>query len=148
MSETTPAFSIQRSYIFGLGKWLQSLALSGRESRERTKFIETLNTELQEIDLVRMEIIKKYAEIDPDTKEPMMKEEDGSSHYVVPDEKMADFSDEFKKYLEEDFTMTIDGNIQRLKIVKSIVLDTPEKIDSSVAEAYDKWCDAFEKVEV
>lgn len=147
MSEN-PTFAIQRKYILGLGKWLQTLALSGRESRERTKFVESIAEEVKESELVRLEVIKKYAEMDEDTKELVLKEENGSQHYVIPDEKLPLFQEEIAKYMDEDFVISGEGNRQRLRTIKSVVLDTQEKIEGDMAIDYDKWCEAFEKVEV
>lgn len=146
----TPTFSIPRKYILGLGKWLQTLSLFGRESRERTKFVETLSEEIKESEQVRLEVLKKYADLDPETKEPIIikNETDGSQHYQVPDEKISNFAEEMGKYLEEDFVISGEGNKQRLKNIKEIVLNTQEKIDPAIAADYDKWCEALEKVEV
>ena len=149
MSDSNPTFSIQRKYVLGLGRWLQTLSLYGRESRERTKFVELLSEEVKEHEAMRLDILKKYADLDPVTKEPIViTSEDKSEHFQIPDEKLKEFSDEMVEYLEEDFTVSGDGNKQRLKTLKTVVLDTPEKIDPQVAGEYDKWCEAFEKVEV
>lgn len=143
----TQKFEIKRKYILGLGRWLQGLTLSGRESRERTKFVESLADEVKESEAMRLEVLKKYAEIDPETKEPVTKEENGSVHFVIPDEEMSKFADEMNTYLEDNFVVEGEGNIQRLKVVKNIVLNTDEKITPEFSNDYDKWCEAFEKVE-
>ncbi len=132
----------------GLGQWLSNLSLVGRESRERSKFVETLAAELKEAEETRLEIVKKFAEVD-DKGEPVIKEDDdGKTHYSVPDEKMSEFTAELQAYLNENFVVDGEGNRQRLRVVKSIVLDTQEKIEPAQAPEYAIWCEAFEKVEV
>lgn len=143
MSE--PSFTIKHRYVLGLGMWLSKLALIGRESRERTKFVEMLQEDLNEIEKMRLEILKKYADKDDKGELVMIEEEETKSKkYSIPDEKMSEFNNEYMSFLDEDFVISGPGNIQRLKIVKSIVLDTQEKIAPELASNYNVWCESFE----
>ena len=137
-------FTLKRKYILGLGNWLQTLSLQGQESRNRTKFVEELSNELKEVDLMRLEIIKKYASKEENGDLVMIENSDGSKHYDIPEDKMEEFQKEFAEYLESDFEMGGAGTKTRLEIVKDIVLNTTEKIDPKIASDYDAWCDAFE----
>ena len=148
MSDSNPTFKIQKKYILGLGNWLNSLSLVGRESRERTKFVEMLAEDSKENELMRVELVKKYAETDATGELVIVKDEKEGEHYNIPDDKMSEFQKEMMKYLDEDFVIQGEGNKQRLNTVKSIVLDTQEKISGQFAVQYDAWCDAFEKMEV
>lgn len=144
-----PTLKMQRKYALGLGQWLNSLALIGRESRERTKFVELLSEEVKENEAMRLEVIKKFAEKD-DKGEPVIVEgdENKAAHFAVPDDKLADFNKEMLAYLDEEFVISGEGLKNRLMIVKSIVLNTTEKIEPNIASEYDKWCEAFEKMEI
>lgn len=138
--------TIKRKYLFGLGTWLQSLSLTGQESRNRTKFIEEINDEVKENELTRLEILKKYADVDKDGNLEVTVKEDESKHYHVPDEKVAEFQKEYVDFLESDLTIGGPGLKTRLEIVRNIVLNTQEKIDPDFATDYNAWCDAFEAI--
>lgn len=145
MSE--PTFTIKRKYLLGLGMWLQGLSLYGRESRERTKFVEQLAEEVKENEAMRLELVNKYSEKEEDGVTPKLTGEDDKKTYVIPEDKLPEFSKEVADYLDENFVMSIEGNKERLKKVKFIVLDTNEKIDPKIASDYDKWCEAFEALQ-
>ena len=135
---------IKNKYVLSLARWLANLSLSGQESRNRTKFVEALSEQEKENEEMRLEILKKYAEVDEETKELKMVEENGAKHYVIPDEDTAKFTKEFTDYIDQDFIMEGEGLKTRLTMVSSIVLNTTEKIVPELATDYDKWCEAFE----
>lgn len=146
---TDPTFMLSNRYVLGLAQWLANLALVGRESRERTKFVEALQEQLKEIDAMRLEMIKKYADKDKDGEPIKIKEEGQEERFSVSDAKLKEFEKEYMEYIDEStFILGGPGNIQRLKIVKEIVLNTEEKITGPLASDYSKWCDAFETIEV
>lgn len=148
MSEN-PSFAIKNRYILGLGMWLQGLSLVGRESRERTKFVESISAQVRDNEAMRLEILKKYADKDEDGELKLIEDEDTKEKmYHIDDKELPEFNKEMNNYLDEDFIISGEGNIQRLKIVKSVVLDTQEKIDPKMAVEYDKWCEAFDAVSV
>lgn len=145
MADST--FKLKRKYLLGLGMWLQGLSLYGRESRERTKFVEQLAEEVKENEAMRLEIVNKYAEKEEDGKTLKLAGEGDKKSYVIPPIEMASFSKEVSDYLEEDFVMPIEGNSERLKKLKFIVLDCNEKIDPKIATDYAAWADSFEAVQ-
>ena len=128
----------------GLGNWLQTLSLSGQDSRNRTKFVEMLAEEVKENEATRLEILKKYAVLDDKGEPVMVKTGDGKDHYDIPDDKLPEFQTEFIKYLNEDFVCGGVGLKTRLQAVKEIVLNTKVEIDPQIAGDYDSWCDAFD----
>ena len=130
--------------MLGLGNWLQGLSLSGQDSRNRTKFVEQLAEEVKENEATRIEIIKKYAVLDDKGEPVLIEKEDGSKNYDIPDDKLQDFQKEFSEYLNSEFICGGVGLKTRLEVVKSIVLNTTEKIDPKIASDYDAWCDAFD----
>ncbi len=140
--------NLKHKYLFGLGTWLAGLTLSGRESRERTKFLEQVNEQLRENDAVRLEIVKKYAEVENGEPKLVKATKPGEQdHYVVPDDKLEEFNKEATAYFDEEWTFGGPGDKNRLKVVKNLVLETNEMIKPEVASDYDAWCEAFEKVE-
>lgn len=141
-----PSFTLKNRYILGLGNWLMSLSLYGRESRERTKFVEILSEQLKETEAMRVEILKKYADKD-ETGELKLIEKDGQKNYHIADELLPEFNKEMNQYLDETFTVEGSGNSERLKKIKFIILDTNEKIDSKIAAEYSVWADAAELIE-
>lgn len=143
-----PIFTLNSRQALGLGQWLNTQALSGRESRERSKFVEQINEFLKDVEETRLAIVEKYAELD-ENKKPKTVTENGNSHFVVKDEDLPKFNEEMNQYLDNtSFIVSGPGNIQRLKVVKQLVIDTTEKIPGAIAGDYDKWCEAFEAVEV
>lgn len=141
-------FSIKNRYIFELGMWLQGLTLEGRESRERTKFVMQLEDQVRINEKARLAILDDYADKEEDGKTLKLIEEGGQKNYNIPDDKLEAFKKEMNEYFDQEFVIEGPGNSERLKRVKAIVLDTTEKINPQIAIDYDKWCEAFEKVEI
>lgn len=145
-------FTIQNQYILGLASWLHELNLSGRQSRVRSRFVATLSNRYQENEKFRQELIEKYGK--KDKKGALIKTEDGKSYILEDKDK---FVAELKDLLEEEYTVTLDGNDGA--VLKSVVLDTDyvfgpkdsmteeEKVAKMrQANDYAAWCEAFEKM--
>jgi hypothetical protein len=105
-----------------------------------------LAEEVKENEATRLEIIKKYADLDEKGEPKLTEKEDGSKHFEIPDEKLTEFQDEFTKFLETKAEFGGVGLKTRLETVKNIVLNTTEKIDPAVAYDYDAWCTSFEEM--
>jgi hypothetical protein len=141
-------FRLKRKYILGLGRWLSGLTLQGRDSRERTKFVESLSEEMKENELTRMDLLHDFADKD-EAGEPLMVDgENNSKHYKVSDENMPKFTQKMNEMLDEEIVMSGPGNIQRFKTIKNIILNTTEPITPDLAEDYVKWCEAAEAIEI
>ena len=80
------ALKLKKQYILGLASWLSEQSLAGRESRERSRFVELASQQLTETEKERKAIVEKYVE----------KNEDGSwkttvdnglERWVIPEDK-------------------------------------------------------------
>jgi hypothetical protein len=151
-------FRISNGHLIALTRWLNNISLAGQESRERTRFIETVSPHIKEIDEKRIELVKKYANKNDDGTpatvfDSEITNDDGTvtrqgEHFDVPEEQMENLNKEFEAYLQENFELNIgDGNIAKFNTVKGIVLNTTEKFQGSFAVEYDEWCKAFESVQ-
>ena len=127
----------------GLSKWLADAMLHGTELRSRNRIVDILIKQLQEFDKVRIEIVKKYAELDKKTKEPLMNE-DGQTF------KMKDtlgFQKEWLETLEAaNFTFDIlPSNLLDWGNVKTIILNLKKDFNYADGMIYSSICDKFEE---
>lgn len=155
------ALRIPRIQLVPLFEWLAALPLSGRESRERTKFNQMIAEGLKEIDEDRLKILETYAELDPETGEKKKAVDNGVEHFVIPDDQKEAFAKEVNDLYAEEFVLDVlEGNKQKVKTIRDILLntdykfgpkegDTQEQKIAHVREAnnYDAWCTAFEAVD-
>lgn len=127
-------WKLKNTYLLGLGMWLNSLSLAGKESRQRTRFVKIIADRVDELKKFREDIIGKYTE----EKMELEKEKDGSDKEVpkiVNDNyvfKNPEFLKEFNKELEElyDEELVLDkneGNKSKVDVVSDIVLNTGYK---------------------
>lgn len=137
-------FTIQKKYVLSLGNWLNSLALNGKQSRARTRFVALLQESLERLDKDRKQILEEYAKKDKDGK-PEIIEKDGQQNYDIPDADKDAFNVEIAALYDEDAELGGPETGPVFVIVKDIVLNYDKEIDPSIAGAYDKWCEAFEK---
>lgn len=163
MSKDT-VFKIKKSYLPGLTSWLLNQRLDGKRSRERTRFVKMLNTEIKTLEQERLEIIGKYV-----VKEKAKKGEkekwktttvDNRNEYVIEDGKREQFDEEIKALYDEDYILTVTAeHATKMACIKDIVLNTDYKFgaDDSVHPAlreqkireamdYDAWCESFEQI--
>ena len=135
-----------------LGQWLQSIALSGQESRQRTKFLELLAPTGREIEKKRLDMLEDYAEKDtlglPRKKmkmDPAIQKE--REHYDLTEESEKKFQKEFEIYLKSECIISVDdGNMEKVKVVRDIILNTRHEFRGEAAAMYDAWCEAFESL--
>jgi hypothetical protein len=93
-------FTYEETFL--MGRWLKEAMLHGQELRSRTKMIATFNERLASIEPDRMEIIKKYAELDKKTKQPILE----GDQYKLKDP--AGFQKEYHEILNKtNFTFDI-----------------------------------------
>lgn len=154
------AFKIPKVQLAPLFEWLSSVQLSGKESRERTRFNALLIEGIKELEKDRLELLEKYAEIDKETGEKKKAVDNGVEHFVIPDDLKADFTKEIADLYDEEFVIdSLEGNKSKMQTVRDIVLntdykfgpregDTPEEKAKRVRESanYEVWCNAFEAV--
>ena len=125
-----------------LTTWLAEAMLHGSELRSRTKIVDVLVKESQDFDKTRIELVKKYAELDKKTKEPLMNE-DGKSFKM---KDMAGFAKEWGEALEKTaFTFDIlPSNEQDWKNVKNIILNLKKDFNYGEGIIYTEICDKLE----
>lgn len=133
------ALVLKNHMIEPLILWLQQLALPGKESRERTRFLNLLIERYKEINEVRKGIQEKYGEKDKDGK----LKRDKNGDVVLKDLKKAE--EEYREYIEEDFVIDLlEGNKSKVYTVADIVLNTEERFEGPNAGQYERWCECFE----
>jgi hypothetical protein len=136
-------FKIQKKYVTGLGNWLGRLSLQGRDSRMRTRFVEMLENTLAQIEKDRKAMIEEIGEKD-DNGVLKIVEEEGKSHFVIPDELQAKFNTDLGDMYSEDAELMGPESATIFHTVKNIVLNTEDQIEGSIAGQYNEWCKAFE----
>lgn len=155
------ALKIKNRYLVGLGSWLQEQQLSGRESRERTRFVTLLQEQLNDVDKHRNEILEKYVGKD-DKGNWKTVVDNGKEKLDVPADQEEAFFKEIEDLMDEEFVLDLlEGNKQKIRTVKDILLNTdykfgPREGDSAEerearirqAADYEKWCEAFEAIEL
>lgn len=138
-----------------LGKWLNGLSLSGKESRERTRFVRLLSERVKETTEFKKEIQEKYATKDKDGKFKMNVvsfmmtdgKEENKKEEVDFGENQEKAEQEWKDYQEEEFVIDIlEGNKSKIYTVADIVLNTKEEFNGVMATLYEEWCEAFESL--
>ena len=146
-TENKLILSISYKLLPGLVGWLSNIPLPSKESNARVSFIALCKSGIESIYKSRDEIIKKYAKLNEDGT-PKLDKETNKFFYEGDNQKKAD--EEYAKFLESgSFDIDInDGNIQKVKIIKDIVLNTSEKFQGQLAEQYSKWYEIFENFEI
>lgn len=155
------AFKLKKGLLIGLASWLGELVLTGKESRERTKFIRTIVAGYQELEKDRKGILEEAANKDEDGKPVIIKGVDNEvDHFDIPDEKMVEVNKQIVDLFNEDYVLdVVPSNEQNIKLIRDIVLNTdykfgPREGDTATeatakmrqANDYDTWCDAFESL--
>jgi len=136
-------FKIKKKYIVGLGNWLGSISLQGKQSRMRTRFVSLLEEALERYEKDRKAMLEEVCVKDEEGK-PKLIEENGQSHYDIPDDKTEQFNADMKEMGEEDAELTGPETAPVFVTVSNILLNYDGKIEGRDAYAYDKWCEAAE----
>lgn len=154
------SFKIKNKFLIGLGSWLNELQLSGKESRERSRFVSLIVDGLTENEKFRSELIKKYAEKDADGNPRKKIDETVGEVWDLTPENQEAFAKEYTELMDEDFIIDVlEGNKEKIKVVTDIVLNTsyvfgPKEGDSTEEKTakirqmndYGIWCESFEAV--
>lgn len=142
--------------VMDLASWLANLNLVGKKSRLRTRFILLLRTRLEEIASERKRLFEDYGEKNKDGKfiyinkdgEETTKPENEARLKIKDGKTEEQLDKEFNDYLEEDFVIDVSPQSEEtIYGVSEIVLNTEEKFFGLMADNYDKWCEAFEKIQ-
>lgn len=149
MEKKTNSLKIKNRNLTTLLRFLASVPLAGKESRERTRFIEVCEPRIIEMDKLRNELLQKFSEKDEAGQPVLVENPDGTNRYDVSPTNLEEFQTAYNAYGEEDFTLDIlDGNISKVRTVRDLILNTDQKFSGQTAAEYDKWCDAFEALEL
>lgn len=140
-------FIIKRKYLSGLANWLATQKLNGPASRARTKFINLLADAIERADKERKDLIDEFGEKE-NGELKKVKGEKGDENYVIPDDQISTFNTEVGVVYDREAEITAPEIAPVLMIIKNLVLNTEEKIGPEYALQYDKWCEAFEKLEI
>lgn len=141
-------FKISRKYLVSLANWLNSLSLSGPQSRARTKFVTLASEELDRAEKERLAILDEYADKDKDGELVKVKDDNGQENFHVADDKMAAFKVEVAAIYDQEAELTAPEFSVSLVIVRNLVLNTEEKIGPAIAAQYEEWCKSFEEVTI
>ena len=150
-------FTLKKTYLLGLGSWLNDQPLSGRASRARTRFVEMLQEELNRFNDDRLALLKQLADKD-EKGEPKIDTE--TKQFVLSDDARQQYASEYGLLINEDWKADItEANRDMFDSIKAIVIDTDYKFgphDGEPADVsqqrilmmneYPHWCDAFDLI--
>jgi hypothetical protein len=154
------SLAIKNRHLVGLCTWLQGLALAGKESRERTRFVDLCIPRISELEGLKGQVVEKYCLKNEDGSRKTI-EKDGRIHWDIPADQEAAFRKDLEELENEEFLIDLlDGNISKVNTVRNLVLNTDFKFgpaeeddeaerDAKVrlAHDYSEWCIAFETLE-
>lgn len=134
----------KNDHLESLGNLLFDLALKGKESRMRTRFIKIIDSHLQEVvNSERTQLINDYAEKDEDN-EPV---NDGKGNITLKSEYMDTFAEELRVLMDESLIVSKnEENKDMLLALADIILEGDFEVSGMVASLYDSWCIEFEAV--
>ena len=122
----------------------------------RTKFLELLAPTGKIIEKKRLETLEDYAEKDTlglpikvkRTKtDPATGQQREEEHFSLTPELEKKFQKEFEEYLKTELSIPVDdGNMEKIKVIRDIILNTRHQFQGQAAIMYDSWCSAFEKL--
>lgn len=139
---------IKNRNLVTLCNFLNSLPLTGTESRERVKFVQSCTPHVEQLEARRLKMAEEFADKDPDGKPVMVEDANGAMTFDISEENTASFKKSFDEILDAEFEMSVeDGNLTKLRTVKLLVLGTDQKFSGSMAAEHAAWCEAFEKLE-
>ena len=155
------SFKIKNKFIVGLGSWLNELQLSGKESRERTRFVSLLVDRLTEVEKFRADLLDKHVEKDEKGEKKKLMMEDQEIWDMTPENQVS-YAKELNELMDEEFVIDVlEGNKEKVKVVKEIVLNTsyvfgPKEGDVEGERQaklrqmndYNIWCEMFEAVTI
>lgn len=136
-------FTIKKLYLQSLGNWLNNLALNGKQTRARTRFVEVVQEALTRIEKDRKAIVEEFAEKDAKGEFKYI-ENNGQKNYDVPNDKMGDLNKELAEMYQANAELSGPEFGPIILIVKDIVLNYDKEIEPGLSVMYNEWCKAFE----
>ena len=155
---------IPSKHLVGLCSWLNELSLTGKESRERSRFVDICVPRIQEYFKHKEEIFDRYCVKETVEGREVRKvvDEGGVLTYQIPNEKREEFDKEIHDLEDEEFVIDVlEGNKSKIKTAKDLLLNTdykfgpgdetdPAKREAKIRQTtdYNEWCKIFEEVNV
>ena len=153
---------LKNRYLVGLGSWLNELQLAGKESRERTRFVNLIIARIGETDKFREAIVDKYVKKDKNGEKVKKVLENGTEVWDISGTDMKAYEKEYQDLMDDVWNLDVlEGNKEKLKVVQDIVLNTEYKFGpkegntqeekiANIRQAadYEIWCDAFEEIKL
>ena len=155
-------FKLKNRYLSGLVQWLALQQLNGKESRERTRFINVCQERLKEISGFYQGLMEKYIKKGKDGKYETRINESGEQVFKFRTKKEEDeYVKEITDLNEEEFKLELtEINKEMLGIIKKIVLETDYKFgpkendsldnkvrDMRIAVEYNEWAESLEALD-
>ena len=153
-------FKIKNKFLSGLVIWLQMQLLSGKDSRERTRFVSLCQDRLKEYNGFYQGLMDKYIQKGKDGKYETVKVGDLETYKFITKKDEEEHLKEVNDLFEEEFKIEITQlSGEMLRIIKNIVLNTEYRfgpkegtsIDEKntairLANEYSEWCQSFESI--
>lgn len=125
--------------------FLMELELPAKQSRMRTRFCKLGIERLKLIEDERMEIIKRYANLNENGEINQVKDEQGRLLWDVNDKNA--YNNDYKELMIEEWI--IEENEERkdmLLTLKDSVLSLDILLKGKEAVQYDRWCEIVENI--
>lgn len=134
---------IRNREIEHLGRLLYELSLKGKVSRMRTRFVNILETHLQNV-IIReqIELLQQYSKKNENG--DMLQDENGA--IILEKDMSKEYHQEYDLLMDEHFHIDLsDANKLMILSVAQLMLDGDFEVSGEVAEMYDMWCEVFEE---
>lgn len=127
--------------VESLSSFLLELNLKGKESRMRTRFMKTLQEQVEVIRGEHQELIKQFAKFEGD--EPVIVEKDGQQVYDVED--LDGFNKEYNELMLEQFVIEVtEANKDMIEVVRKAVIECDKEFSGNDALVFDRYCEIME----
>lgn len=126
------------------GEFLYELALKGKDSRMRSRFITLLEEQVLLISKEREILMADYSQKDEDGQAVVSLDDEGRE-YIVLEDKTA-FNIELSKLMSEEFIIDVEGKEEMVKTIQEIILNVDKEFSGVEAQRYNRFCDIVETV--
>lgn len=125
--------TLKRVNVLDLKRWLDIPLPAGKLNRSRNEFLALIKSQLDDIEVQRLAILKQYAK----------KDKDGNQSLTAPDfENEADHKkaeDEYQDMMKEPVTLIIDKPMA-LEVVRSILGSSTAKFGAEEGARFEEVC--------
>lgn len=144
--------ALKRKYLPTVSEWL-ALPMHGKEARSRNRFVRSLHAGIAQLEEDRLEIIKRFADLDANGELQVIDEEFAPNatrkvYKFKSAEERQKAEKEIDEMKEELFKLDITpANSDDFVLVRNLILDrvgAEFQFTFSETEVYDAACEAFE----